>query len=125
MVWRIRSGDASSRRELLALSLERRDPAVHAGVRLAARKAGNLEQIVDLLIGELRQQPDEEAPAGLTDSGIVERAGHRLRHVGDAARLVFPDRHARPGSIMLTALVVLLRSMRANRLHSAHDARTF
>src|SRR6185436_10160442 len=86
-----------------ALRLERAHPFVDAGRRLVrtgpaapAFDMADLEEIVELLLAQLVDQPRKKRAAGLADSRIAERARAGLRHMSDAGGLVAPDRRLLP-----------------------------
>src|SRR3984893_4045127 len=58
--------------------------------------AGDLEEVVQLLVGQLDQQAGEKLSAGFADRRVTQRAGKRLAHVCHTRHRVAPDRRVRP-----------------------------
>ena len=90
--------------DLVALPLEGGHPFVDrrwpqpGTIRIATPtlNAGDLEEVVQLLVGHLDQQVGEKLSAGLADRWITQRARKRLAHVSHTRHRVAPDRRARP-----------------------------
>src|SRR5688572_8172823 len=54
-----------------------------ARIARAQRHAGDVEQVVDLLVGELRQQAGQEGTPLFADRRVIQRTGERFRQVAD------------------------------------------
>src|SRR5436190_6184790 len=86
-----------------ALLFERVYPFVNRGRRLrtpglaaAAFDMSDGEEVAQLSVGQLIEQPRQERSAFLADFRIAERAGTRLRQMPDAFLFIAPDRRRRP-----------------------------
>src|SRR5262249_55295143 len=91
-----RAGDFSP------LGLEGGDPLIGADLGVAG-EAADLEEIVELLIRQLREQVGQELAAGFVNHRVVDRAGPGPRQVADAARAVFPHLDRRPVLVVRAA----------------------
>src|SRR6185369_4024794 len=82
--------------DFFALALERRDPVVDRGVRIARGEARDRKEVVQLGVGEAREQRREEDAALLADARVAQRSAERPRQMAFAAARALPDPHARP-----------------------------
>ena len=90
--------------DLAALPLESGHPFIDRRwpqpgmIRIATPtlNAGDLEEVVQLLVGQLNDQIGEKLSAGFANHWITQRARKRFVHMSHTRHRVAPDRRLRP-----------------------------